>query len=87
MKIPHILISFPFLKPLGERSPPPPPVAPPLLSTAFDTVDHQIVLKRLGARYGVTNKAHQWFSSYLEDRKYSVIIDDENQIEHALTGE
>ena len=39
------------------------------LSTAFDTVDHQIVLKKLGARYGVTNKAHQWFSSYLEDRK------------------
>ena len=47
------------------------------LSAAFDTVDHQILLKRLSARYGVTGKAHQWFSSYLENRKQSVIIDDE----------
>ena len=47
------------------------------LSAAFDTVDHQILLKRLSARYGVKGKAHQWFSSYLENRKQSVIIDDE----------
>ena len=47
------------------------------LSAAFDTKDHQILLKRLSARYGVTGKAHQWFSSYLENRKQSVIIDDE----------
>ena len=46
-------------------------------SAAFDTMDHQILLKRLSARYRVTGKAHQWFSSYLENRKQSVIIDDE----------
>jgi hypothetical protein len=47
------------------------------LSAAFDTVDHQILLRRLNARYGVTGKAHQWFASYLKDRKQSVIIDGE----------
>ena len=39
------------------------------LSAAFDTMDHQILLKRLSARYGVTDKAHQWFSSYLKNKK------------------
>ncbi len=47
------------------------------LSAAFDTVDHHILLNRLSARYGVTGIAHQWFASYLKDRKQYVMIDGE----------
>ena len=42
------------------------------LSAAFDTLDHQILLKRLSITYGINAKALQWFSSYLSDRQQSV---------------
>ena len=45
------------------------------LSTAFDTVDHTILLGRLGKRFGITNQALEWLSSYLHERKETVIID------------
>ena len=44
------------------------------LSAAFDTLDHQILLKRLSITYGIHAKALQWFSSYLSDRRQSVTI-------------
>ena len=44
------------------------------LSAAFDTLDHQILLKRLSITYGIHAKALQWFSSYLSDRQQSVTI-------------
>jgi hypothetical protein len=31
------------------------------LSAAFDTVDHDILLRRLMLSYGVTGSAHSWF--------------------------
>ena len=34
------------------------------LSTAFDTVDHRILLDVLSSRFGVTDGAYEWFSSY-----------------------
>ena len=46
----------------------------PDLSAAFDTLDHQIMLKRLSITYGIHAKALQWFSSYLSDRRQSVNI-------------
>ena len=38
------------------------------LKTAFDTVDHQILLDKMQF-YGITGRAHKWFSSYLDNRK------------------
>ena len=42
------------------------------LSAAFDTVDHQILLKRLERSAGITGSALGWFSSYLHGRTQSV---------------
>ncbi len=44
------------------------------LSAAFDLVDHDILLERLEAYYGITGSALQWFRSYLFDRKQCVYI-------------
>ena len=46
----------------------------PDLSAAFDTVDHCILLARLTDRFGVDDKAHDWFKSYLSGRMQFVAI-------------
>jgi hypothetical protein len=38
------------------------------LSAVFDTVDHQILLKRLACTIGVFGSALGWFQSYQSDR-------------------
>uniref|UniRef100_A0A3B3ZH26 Solute carrier family 5 member 7 n=1 Tax=Periophthalmus magnuspinnatus TaxID=409849 RepID=A0A3B3ZH26_9GOBI len=45
------------------------------LSAAFDTVDHGILLQRLGDWVGISGTALNWFKSYLEDREYFVDIE------------
>ena len=35
------------------------------LSVAFDTVDHDLLLEVLGKRFGVTDKAKQWYCNYI----------------------
>ena len=45
------------------------------LQKAFDTIDHQIFLKKI--RYlGFSDSAINWFRSYLESRTFSVQVED-----------
>ena len=44
------------------------------LSSAFDTVDHAILIKRLETWVGIENTALNLFRSYLADRSFSVMI-------------
>ena len=45
------------------------------LSAAFDTIDHTILLERLQSHTGICGKAFDWFKSYMQGRKQSVLID------------
>ena len=44
------------------------------ISSAFDTVDHSILLNRLFVSFGITDRALQWFHSFLSDRSMSVVF-------------
>ena len=44
------------------------------LSSAFDTVDHQVLLRRLQVTFGITGNALSWFRSYLSGRSQRVVI-------------
>ena len=47
------------------------------LSAAFDTVDHDILLKILETQFGVTDTALRWFNNYLRPQSFKVCIRDE----------
>ena len=44
------------------------------LSAAFDTIDHNILIRRLKDRYNIHGKALEWFKSYLSQRSQAVNI-------------
>ena len=43
-------------------------------SSAFDTIDHPILVHRLHTDFGFTDSVLQWFSSYLTDRTHYVSL-------------
>ena len=43
-------------------------------SSAFDTIDHTILVHRLHTDFGFTDSVLQWFSSYLTDRTHYVSL-------------
>jgi hypothetical protein len=44
------------------------------LSAAFDTIDHTVLLSCLECRFGLKGVVHDWFRSYLSNRRQSVRI-------------
>ena len=44
------------------------------LSAAFNTIDHNVLIKRLLIWYGISGAAKSWFSSYLIDKYKRVKI-------------
>ena len=45
------------------------------LSSAFDTIDHSILLNWLETRFGVAGTVLEWFWSYLSTKTQSVLVD------------
>ena len=46
------------------------------LSAAFDTIDHDLLFKRMDIKFGIRGNALNWFRSYLTGRTQSVKIKD-----------
>ena len=44
------------------------------LTAAFDTVDHEILLRRLETTFGFLGVILQWLGSYLEGRTQAVML-------------
>jgi len=45
------------------------------LTAALDTVDHGLLLARLHQCFGIESSCLAWFTSYLTDRTYYVVVD------------
>ena len=49
------------------------------LSAAFDTVDHDILLRRLENKFGIKDQAVTWFKSYQWNRSQRIVIGVQSQ--------
>lgn len=56
------------------------------LLAAFDTVDHTVLLSRLALHAGLQGTVLQWFSSYLTDRTFAVMVDNYSSSSAPLTS-
>jgi len=54
------------------------------LSSAFDTVDHDILLSVLERRFGVDGVALRWFLSYLKDRSQTFMVNGRSSRTHRV---
>ena len=54
------------------------------LSAAFDTIDHVILVERLESYFGFSKLTLNWFRSYPENRRQSIIIGDQVSTPRAL---
>ena len=54
------------------------------LSTAFDTIDHDILRSRLCNVYGITGNALDWFKSYRTRRIQRVVSEDSISVDQKL---
>jgi hypothetical protein len=54
------------------------------LSAAFDTIDHDILIRRLEHKYGIKHTALNWFKSYISDRTQSISINNTDSVEKCL---
>ena len=45
-----------------------------LMTAAFDTIDHKILINRLENKYGISGLALEWLKSYLQERPQRVIV-------------
>ena len=52
--------------------------------SAFDTINHDVLLHRLRSRYGINGTALNWFRSYLTNRTQSVRIGDSSSSSRTL---
>lgn len=56
-------------------------------SAAFDTVNQDILMKRLQSSYGIADEAHKWLSSYFRQRHQSVCVAGKSsQLRELVTG-
>jgi len=55
------------------------------ISAAFDTIDHNTLIKRLSVWFGFTDTALTWIQSYLSSRSFSVKISDASSQSYPLT--
>ena len=54
-------------------------------SSAFDTINHNTLIRRLRLRYGCVDKTLDWMISYLKERTQRVVIGDQSSSTTTLT--
>ena len=54
-------------------------------SSAFDTINHNILIRRLRLRYGFVAKTMDWVISYLKERTQRIVIGDQSSSTTTLT--
>ena len=54
-------------------------------SSAFDKINHNILIRRLSLRYGFVGKTLDWMISYLKERTQRVVIGDQSSSTTTLT--
>ena len=54
------------------------------MSSAFDSVDHDLLLQRLRVTFRINDTSLEWISSFLSDRTYQLAYDGELSTTHLL---